>query len=215
MDTSHATPELFAALAVAQGKVENATKGSQNPHFKSRYADLAEILNTVRPVFAAEGLALVQSTGFDGARVFVTTLLGHKSGGYVTSEAACVPAKSDAQGIGAATTYLRRYSLAAMAGIAQEDDDGNAAAHAMPPEAITPTAGFWEMMHPETQTVLLEVAANVREHLEMGDAAEAIKYVKSKGFTHEQTVALWTRFSSKERATLKLAEKAAQKKEAA
>lgn len=129
IDLSHATPELMAALAAAQGSIENATKGSINPHFKSRYADLAEVLNTIRPTFAAHGLSLVQSTSYDGSLVSVDTVIGHASGGFVVSTAACVPAKSDAQGIGAATTYLRRYSAAAMCGIAQEDDDGNSAAH--------------------------------------------------------------------------------------
>lgn len=138
MDTSKSSPELFAALAKAQAEVENASKTSANPHFKSRYADLAEVLNTVRPVFARHGLSIVQSTGFDGALVSVTTLLAHESGGMVTSVASCQPAKTDAQGIGSATTYLRRYSLAAMAGVAQEDDDGNAAAHTDRPARVNP-----------------------------------------------------------------------------
>lgn len=129
MQTDKATPELFASLAAAQAEIENAAKNAANPHFRSKYADLAEVLNTVRPVFAKHGLSLVQSTGFDGQHVSVTTLVGHKGGGYITSVASCVPAKTDAQGVGSATTYLRRYSLAAMAGVAQEDDDGNAAAH--------------------------------------------------------------------------------------
>ena len=135
MNTEHATPALFAALASAQAEIENAAKNAANPHFRSKYADLAEVLNTVRPVFAKHGLSIVQSTGFDGQMVSVTTLVGHKDGGYLTSVASCVPAKTDAQGVGSATTYLRRYSLAAMAGVAQEDDDGNAAAHDRKPQA--------------------------------------------------------------------------------
>lgn len=137
IDTSKATPDLFAALAKAQAEVENADKSSTNPHFKSKYADLAEVLNTVRPTFAKHGLSLIQSTGFDGSLVTVTTLIAHATGGSITSTAACIPAKSDAQGVGAATTYLRRYSLSAMCGIAQEDDDGQAAAHGKPPTSIT------------------------------------------------------------------------------
>lgn len=136
MHIEKATPELFAALAKAQGEIENATKGSVNPHFRSRYADLAEVLNTIRPVYAKHGLALIQSTGFDGAMVSVTTVIAHASGGSISSTAACVPAKCDAQGIGAATTYLRRYAAAAMCGIGQEDDDGNAAAHNTPPATV-------------------------------------------------------------------------------
>lgn len=133
----HATPELFAALAAAQGEIENASKNSSNPHFKSKYADLAEILNTIRPVFSKHGLSLIQSPAYDGSLAHVTTILAHSSGGYITGTASCVPAKSDGQGIGNATTYLRRYGAAAVGGIAQEDDDGNAAAHEGKPKAIS------------------------------------------------------------------------------
>lgn len=133
MELSNANAPLFAALAKAQAEVENAVKGNVNPHFKSRYADLAEVLNTVRPTFARHGLSILQSTAFDGINVSVTTTLAHAEGGWVSSCASCVPARVDAQGIGAATTYLRRYALAAMAGVAQEDDDGNAAPHQQRP----------------------------------------------------------------------------------
>ena len=136
IDTTAATPELFAALAAAQTDVENATKNAKNPHFRSQYADLAEVLNTVRPVFARHGLSIIQATGFSGSVVSVETLIAHKSGGRISSVASCVPAKTDAQGIGSATTYLRRYGLAAMAGVAQEDDDGNSAAHNHRPEPV-------------------------------------------------------------------------------
>lgn len=207
MIADHATPDLFAALAIAQGKVENATKGSQNPHFKSRYADLAEILNTVRPVFAAEGLSILQSTGFDGAVVSVSTVLAHKSGGYVSSVASCVPAKTDAQGIGAATTYLRRYSLAAMAGVAQEDDDGNSAAHSGLP-AVTPTAGVWERLEPEEQAWLAKVAADVAAMIP-ADLDAAADHLKAQQLDADEKTAIWTRFDSKQRAALKKAMKEA------
>ena len=137
MDMTNANPQLMAALATAQAEIENASKTSANPHFKSRYADLAEVLNTCRPVLAKHHIAIMQSTGFDGATVAVTTVLCHKDGGWVSATANCVPAKTDAQGIGAATTYLRRYSLAAMVAIAQEDDDGNSAQHAGRPAPVT------------------------------------------------------------------------------
>src|SRR3546814_17920923 len=90
---------------------------------------LAEILNTTRPVFAKHGLSLSQFPGFDGALASVTTLIAHKSGGYITAVASYVPAKTDAQGIGSATTYLRRHSAAAAAGIAEEDEDSKGEAN--------------------------------------------------------------------------------------
>lgn len=127
MQTSENIAELATALAAAQGEIENASKNSANPHFRSRYADLAEIINTVRPVFSRHGLAVVQSPSYDGGIVSVTSLLTHKSGQWIRDTASAPASKLDAQGIGSATTYLRRYSLAAFAGIAQEDDDGNAA----------------------------------------------------------------------------------------
>lgn len=133
MNLENITPELIGALAKAQQQLGNASKNAKNPHFRSSYADLGEILATVKPALTSHGIALIQSTAFDGSVVSVTTTLAHESGGYVSSISTCVPAKSDAQGIGSATTYLRRYGCAAMTGIGQEDDDGNSAQHAREP----------------------------------------------------------------------------------
>lgn len=137
MDMTNATPELFAAISAAQGGLENASKSSLNPHFKSKYADLAELLNTCRVTLSTHGLSIIQAPSFDGSLCHVMTTVAHAAGGWVSSTASCVPAKSDAPGIGAATTYLRRYGLAAMVGIAQEDDDGQSARHEDKPEPIT------------------------------------------------------------------------------
>lgn len=208
MNTDHANPALFAALAKAQGEIENASKNAANPHFRSKYADLAEVLNTIREPFAKHGLSLMQSTEFDGATVSVVTLVGHADGGFITARASCVPAKTDAQGVGAATTYLRRYSAAAVAGIAQEDDDGTAAAHNRKPKPVqktSPTAGVWESTDPEEQAFLLKVAAKVSG---MADAAEALAYIESQRLDNDQTTALWTRLDSGTRSALKQAKAA-------
>ena len=162
MNTDKSTPELFAALAKAQGEVENATKGSVNPHFRSKYADLAAVLNTIRPLFAKHGLSFLQSTAFDGAMVHVHSVLAHSSGGLVSSVASCVPAKTDAQGVGAATTYLRRYSAAAMGGIAQEDDDGQSAAHNTPPMQSHPEyESYLEAIDGADAETLADIAAEL------------------------------------------------------
>ena len=127
MNLENANAALFAAIAQAQVEVENATKASMNPHFKNRYADLAEVLNTVRPVFARHGLAIIQSVSSDQQLVTVATTIAHKEGGFVSSSLSCTSPTSKVQDLGSIVTYLRRYSLSAMAGISQEDDDGNAA----------------------------------------------------------------------------------------
>ncbi|WP_416398082.1 ERF family protein [Allohahella sp. A8] len=129
---SESLKELASALAKAQAEIGNAAKNSKNPHFKSSYADLAEILNTTRPVLSKHGLSVVQMPGYGEQLVTLTTLLMHSSGEYIESECCTPIAKHDAQQVGSALTYLRRYSLAAVCGIAQEDDDGNAATAAAP-----------------------------------------------------------------------------------
>ena len=121
---SESIAALAKAIALSQLHVENALKSSTNPHFKSKYADLADILNTVRPVFSANGIAIVQAPTFESGVASVETMLCHESGEFISSVCSSPVSKQDAQGIGSAITYLRRYSLAAMCGIAQEDDDG-------------------------------------------------------------------------------------------
>lgn len=207
MNLEHATPELFAALAKAQGEIENASKNAANPHFRSKYADLAEVLNTIRPPFTANGLSLTQFPSFDGALASVTTIIGHASGGYLTAVASCVPAKTDAQGIGAATTYLRRYGAAAAAGIAQEDDDGQSAAHNGKPTPVStidarPTLGVWESLDADTQIGLQKIAINVRKHLDAGNPIEAHHTIEREQLPADEKVGLWTLFNSKERSAL-------------
>ena len=135
MKMSESIKELAAAMAAAQLEIENASKNSANPHFKSKYADLAEVLNTARPVLAKHGLSVAQFPSMEANVVSVETILMHSSGEWISNIASAPLSKPDAQGVGSATTYLRRYSLAALAGIAQEDDDGNSAMHQRPAKA--------------------------------------------------------------------------------
>lgn len=128
MQKSESIAALAKALAKAQNEVENAAKNAANQHFRSKYADLAEVLNTVRPVFSANGLAVSQFPSFENGVASVETIITHESGEWMSGISSAPVTKQDAQGVGSATTYLRRYSLAAIAGIAQEDDDGNHAA---------------------------------------------------------------------------------------
>ena len=130
MQKSESIAALAAALAKAQGEMENASKNSQNPHFRSKYADLAEIINTVRPVLSKYGLSVTQFPSFDGTLAHVETIIAHESGEWMSGTTSSPVQKSDPQGIGSATTYLRRYSLAAVCNLAQEDDDANASSKA-------------------------------------------------------------------------------------
>lgn len=120
---------IAAALVKAQRQFQPALKTSTNPHFKTKYADLAACVEAVLEALNANGIALVQTTHECTDGVMVETMFLHESGESLQSGKLHVPAsKQDAQGYGSALTYARRYSLMAACGIAPEDDDGNAAA---------------------------------------------------------------------------------------
>ena len=118
---------LAKALVSAQKAMESVKKASSNPAFKSKYADLSEVVEAVVPALNEQGVAVIQSPSFDGDWVSISTTMLHESGAAVSSVLRLRPSKSDPQGVGSAITYARRYSLLAMTGTAPEDDDGNAA----------------------------------------------------------------------------------------
>lgn len=119
--------KLLEALAKMQGILDNAKKESDNPYFKSKYADLATCISTSKKPMADNGLSLSQHCSFDGTSVHCVSVLGHSSGQMMVSTLVILVTKKDAQGIGAAITYARRYALSAIIGLAQEDDDANSA----------------------------------------------------------------------------------------
>jgi ERF superfamily len=128
MNKSETLNELAGALATAQGQIKNAAKDALNPFFKSSYADLASVREAINDVFSRNGLAVTQLLGNDAHGVTVETVLLHKSGQWLSGVVSVKAAKDDAQSLGSAVTYARRYSLSAIAGIASEtDDDGESA----------------------------------------------------------------------------------------
>jgi len=159
-DQSAQLNELAAALAKAQGQIEGAKKDSLNPHFKNKYADLASVWDACRAALSSNGLAVIQLPGSAGKDVMVTTLLLHSSGQFIRSRYVMPVSQPGPQGVGSAITYARRYSLAAMVGVAPEDDDATAAV-GRPPTRET-------FAKPETSPVLPPVAgrtAQIKEKL--------------------------------------------------
>lgn len=127
--------ELAAALVAAQGEFEAVSKTSDNPFFKSKYADLPSVVKAASPILKEHGLAVTQMLGAD----CLTTLLVHESGQFIGDEAIMHLPKTDPQGVGSATTYYRRYGYMAILGlVADVDDDGNAASS---PQSPHPAGG--------------------------------------------------------------------------
>lgn len=138
MQKSESIAGLAAALAKAQGAMKGAVKDSANPFFKSKYADLASVVEAIRVAFASNGLSYIQTVEpSDKDEVRVETTILHSSGEWISCGVLSLPvSKSDAQGYGSALTYARRYSLSAATGVAPEDDDGNAASSAKPKKVM-------------------------------------------------------------------------------
>ncbi len=149
MDKSDSITELAKALSKMQGVLKSVPKDSANPFFKSKYASLDAIWETVRAPLTDNGLSIIQTTF--GERIILETTLLHSSGEWVRSYLPINAAKTDPQGIGSALTYARRYSLAAILGVsADEDDDGEATTNHNPkvePKQTAETKEHWCKEH--------------------------------------------------------------------
>ena len=126
MKTSDTIANISAALVKAIKNVDHAIKDRQNPHFRNDYATLASTIDATKSALLAEGVVVLQGP----SDTTLTTRLQHSSGEFIETETKLINSKGDMQGLGSAITYARRYALAAIMNIAQEDDDGNAASTA-------------------------------------------------------------------------------------
>ena len=128
MNSSATVKELATALAIVQGQLTFAKKDSKNPFFKSNYADLESVWDACRSLLSDNGLAIMQFPGdYVDGNMTLTTVMTHSSGEWVAQNMSLPVSKPDAQGAGAAISYMRRYALAAIVGVVQADDDGNSA----------------------------------------------------------------------------------------
>lgn len=135
MQKSEQINDLAAALSRAQGQIKASALDGTNPHFRSEYSTLTAIWDACREALAANGLSVVQTTdNEDPEMVVLETTLLHSSGQWISGRLKMKPAKADPQGIGSALTYARRYALAALVGVAPEDDDAEAATSRQKPE---------------------------------------------------------------------------------
>lgn len=128
MKSSESVTKISAALLKAQRSITFAAKDATNPHFKNKYADLPAVIDAIKPALNEAGIMFMQTPSpSDSGSLALTTRLLHESGEWIEDTATVPLPKNDPQGYGSAMTYARRYSLAAMTGLYQDDDDGNAA----------------------------------------------------------------------------------------
>lgn len=153
------TKNIATALAIAQLNMGKALKSASNPHFKSKYADLASVVDACIPALNESGIAVIQPTTDDEGGRFVETILIHgESGEILKCRVPLIVGKNDMQGYGSAVTYARRYGLMSMSGIAPEDDDGNAAAKAAPKAEQTVTPDQFIQLRDKMETAAADEA---------------------------------------------------------
>mgnify|MGYP001571340503 CR=1 FL=1 len=134
MNKSESIKEISSALSVFHRKVEAVTKDAQNPFFKSSYATLDNVLATIKEPLAESALSFAQFPDGGG----LTTILMHESGEWIEATYSVPLSKQDPQGAGSALTYMRRYALGAILGLATEvDDDANSASQEVHPRGKT------------------------------------------------------------------------------
>ena len=124
---------IYMALGAAQAGMGKVVKGSTNPAFKSKYADLADVVSVAMPALTEQGIAMYHTMLRDEYGAVMRTILVHgASGTEISCDVPLIINKNDMQGMKSATTYAKRIGLESLTGIAPEDDDGNAAAKAAP-----------------------------------------------------------------------------------
>jgi hypothetical protein len=188
---------IATALVKAQRGFAPALKTSTNPHFRSKYVDLAGCVEAVVDSLNAAGIALIQRTSEDATGVTVETVFVHESGEMMECGKLHVPAaKQDPQGYGSALTYARRYSLMAACGIAPEDDDGNAASK------VKVSATKTDLVPQNRLSIIADVAAAINERMSANDVIGAVEEYAGIVDIEEKT-ALWAMLDSKTRSSIK------------
>lgn len=117
--------QFYKAFLAAQQKMDNVKERGTNPHFKSKYAELSDVIDSVKEPLNGNGIVFYQSEGRDELGDYVETILAHESGDKISSKVYLHISKNDMQGLGSAITYARRYGLLSICGLATDDDDGN------------------------------------------------------------------------------------------
>ena len=187
--------QIASALVKAQKQFAPALKSATNPHFKSKYADLAACVEAVIDALNANGIFLMQQTHESEGGVVIETTFVHESGEVMSAGRFYSPAsKQDPQGYGSATTYARRYSLMAACGIAPEDDDGNAGVKAVndapKKPASYPSEDFQKNLH--AWVTLIESGKKT--------AADLISTIETKGSLSKEQKAILASVGMKEAA---------------
>lgn len=211
--SSETIDQIVPALIKARSKFKAAVKDAKNDAFKrngqgSGYATLDSVIDAVTEALLENGIYCTQQTDIVDARTVLHTRFLHSSGQWIGGAYPVHPIKNDPQGEGSALTYARRYALMALAGIAPEDDDGNAATKAVKRQGDNslsgqPRSGVWNEYTNGHREDLERLALTIGEYMDMGDVQGAHEAVSNRGLDTDLKAALWDLLPSNTRSALK------------
>ena len=199
MKQSESITDLATALCLAQAEMGGAVKDSNNPFFKSSYADLTSVIKVIKQPFANHGLSFVQLpvTSDGGKGVGVSTMLMHNSGQWIQSDYLLPMDKITPQGAGSAITYARRYALQSLVGIPAVDDDSEMAMYRnSPPPAVEPPAKR------VSKSLAQSVVALVVSSQASGETSELVEALAELDEIEKQVI--WKQLTTKQKEFIRL-----------
>jgi len=196
---------LAAALAKAQAEITGAVKDAANPFFKSKYADLESVWSACRKPLTDNGLSVVQTTDYTTEGLMLRTTLLHSSGQWIAGDMPVLTKDASPQAQGSGITYARRYALAAIVGVYQTDDDGEAAQGRKPDLRLDPRGDLGKTADPrEVESWVTQFKTAFDLDADEKDIAQAVYQIHEKISTnHDLYVAVANALGSKLKGALK------------
>jgi hypothetical protein len=201
MKTSSETDKIYPAVIAMQQSLEaiERSKEVKTGKYSFKYAPLDAIMDKVKPLFAANGLAVMQGVDADA----LTTRLIHSSGQWVESETHLNREHANMQGFGGEVTFKRRYALSALIGLVS-DDDNDAPAMKRGPQAGART-GIGADLPDDWKIYLGDLADECSTLVNRGRVTEALSRIEDANLEADQRVYMEDQMDSKVRSTLKAA----------
>jgi hypothetical protein len=192
VNRSESIAKLSVALVKAHAEIGVVVKGASNPFFKSKYADLASVVEAVKPALLKQEIVVVQGLQDAEGGVAIETMLLHSSGEWISSTLRLPASKEDAQGYGSACTYGRRYGLMAICGVPADDDDGNAATATAPVKGSTgANDGALDVLN-ESEIGRAQMIAKRMVELDKANDLESARVLfYENNLTHEMQLGIW------------------------
>ena len=152
---------IYQALLKAQVKIDCAIKDSSNPHYKSKYASLESVIESIKKPLNDNGVLILHLTEEKEGFLFLKTSLVHaESGESVSSSSKILNNKGDMQGYGSAISYLKRYNLTALTNLPTEDDDGNKASENPPQQKQVPKSEYKKTENTNPNDYIIQLGKN-------------------------------------------------------